>query len=123
MARQHNADHRRQGDRCGSRADQRIDYPPSAKAIVAQPIDGIALRAIAVPTETKCLHFVVKFGANSQGAVVLDAVVQHLTEHEHGIAQNPDDRCETCHTQDLVQLAFAERGKKQGMNPVGVWGW
>ncbi len=123
MARQHDPDHRRKRDRCGSGADQRIDHPPGSEAVVAQSVDGVALRSGAVPAETERLHFVVEFGANSQGSVVLDAVVQHLTEHDDGIAQNPDDHRDDRHSENLVQLAFAERGKKQRMNPVGFRGW
>ncbi len=123
MARQHDPDHCCKGDRGGSGADQRIDHPPGSEAVVAQPIDGVALRSGAVPAETERLHFVVEFSANPQGSVVLDAVVQHLTEHDDRIAQYPDEHCNDRHSENLVQLAFAERGKKQRMNPVWFRGW
>lgn len=123
MARQHNPDHRRKRDRCGSGADQCIDYPPGPEAVIAQSVDGIALRSRTVPAETERLHFVVQFGANPQGSVVLDAVVQHLTEHEDGIAQDSEHHRDERHSKNLVQPAFAERGKKQPMHPVGLRGW
>ncbi len=123
MARQHDPDHRRQRDRCGSGADQRIDHPPGTEAVVAQSVDGITLRSRTVPTETERLHFVVEFGANSQGSVVLDAVVQHLTEHHDGIAQDSDEHRDERHSENSIQPAFTERGKKQRMNPVGFRGW
>ncbi len=123
MARQHDPDHRRQRDRCRSGADQRIDHPPGAEAVVAQSVDGVALRSRAVPAKTERLHFVVEFSANPQGSVVLDAVVQHLTEHDHGITQYPDEHRDDRHSENLVQLAFTERGKEQRMNPVRFRGW
>ena len=123
MARQHDRDHRRQRHRCGGGADERIDHPPGAEAVVAQPIDCVTLRSRAVPGEAKRLHFVVEFGANPQGSVVLDAVVQHLTEHENCIAQDSDDHRNKRHSENSVQRAFTERGKKQRMNPVGFRSW
>lgn len=123
MARQHDYDHRRQRDRRGSGADQRIDHSPRAEAVVAQSVDGVTLRSRTVPAETERLHFVVEFGANPQGSVVLDAVVQHLTEHEDGIAQDSDEHRDKRHSQNSVQPAFTEWSKKQCMNPVGFRGW
>ncbi len=76
-----------------------------------------------MPAEAKRLHFVVEFGAHPQGSVVLDAVVQHLTEHEDGIAQDSDNRRDQGHSENSVQRAGTERGKKQRMNPVGFRSW
>jgi len=123
MARQHDPDHRCQRYRCGGGANERIDHPPGTKAVVAQPIDCVTLRSLAVPAETQRLHFVVEFGAHPQGSVVLNAVVQHPTEHEDCIAQDSDDHRHERHSENLVQRAGTERGKKQPMNPVRFRSW